>query len=272
MISQIHFPAEPLNYFIESFYYYKDYNPAHLVDRLLPDGNVQLIFELTDVPKYIYDNNTLTEIQSCRNTWFAGLRNEPITIPSGRESEMIIVSFRKGRAYPFLNEPMFALKNYVIDAELLWENQILDIRSRLQEIKNPREKLVCLESKLLQYYGSKLATNGFVDFAVSEISKNPTGLRLKELIAQTGYSKKHIIKTFKEKVGTSPKEFAKILRFQKAIKLIEAGGKVDWSSVAFDCGFFDQSHFIADFKQFSGFTPSEYFSRKSDQLNYVPII
>ena len=185
---------------------------------------------------------------------------------------MIIVSFRKGRAYRFLNEPMFAIKNYVVDAELLWENQILDIRSRLQEIKNPREKLVCLESKLLQYYGSKLATNEFVDFAVSEISKNPTGLRLKELIAQTGYSKKHIIKTFKEKVGTSPKEFAKILRFQKAIKLIEAGGKVDWSSVAFDCGFFDQSHFIADFKQFSGFTPSEYFSRKSDQLNYVPII
>jgi len=72
MISKLYIPSYPLNQFIESFYYYTGFKPEHSFERFLPDGNVQLIFDFTDYPKYIYDNETLKEIQSCRNVWFSG--------------------------------------------------------------------------------------------------------------------------------------------------------------------------------------------------------
>jgi AraC-like DNA-binding protein len=52
---------------------------------------------------------------------------------------------------------------------------------------------------------------------------------------------------------------------------IEKNAKVNWAGLAVDCGYYDQAHFIDDFKNFSGFTPLSYLSRKNEELNYVPV-
>jgi AraC-like DNA-binding protein len=61
------------------------------------------------------------------------------------------------------------------------------------------------------------------------------------------------------------------MRFQKAILEIEANKSIHWNRVALESGFYDQAHFIGDFKSFSGFTPNEYVKRKSETLNYIPV-
>ncbi len=76
---------------------------------------------------------------------------------------------------------------------------------------------------------------------------------------------------FRNQVGVSPKEFLKIIRFQKAVNEIETTPDFDWSGIAADCGFYDQAHFINDFRHFSGFTPTEYARRRGTFLNYIPI-
>ena len=241
------------------------------MDRFLPDGEVQIIFDLTDYPKYIYDNETLKEIQSCQNVWFSGFRTEPITIPSGKESEMLIVQFKKGRAFSFLIEPMQNLVNFVVDAELVIDPEILNIRERLLEASKPLQKFLVLEKLLLKIYLRKLNENPLVDFAVSTIIAAPNQCSIKTISDKVGYSQKQVIKLFKEHVGVAPKEFLKVIRFQKAIQLIENHIAVDWTQIAYDCGFYDQSHFIADFKNFSGFTPSEYIKQRGEFLNYIPV-
>jgi len=238
---------------------------------LLPDGDVQLIFDLTDNPKYIYDNETLKEIQSCRNVWFSGFRTKPISIPSGKESELLVVQFKKGKAFPFLSEPMQNLTNYVVDAELVLKAEVLNLRECILEAETPTQKLHVLEKKLLHYYLNQLHENPFVDYAVSKILTSPDHCAINEIANKSGYSQKHIINLFKKHVGVTPKEFLKIIRFQKAIQQIEERIPVDWLSIAYHCGFYDQSHFIADFKIFSGFTPTEYIQQKSEFLNYIPV-
>jgi AraC-like DNA-binding protein len=52
---------------------------------------------------------------------------------------------------------------------------------------------------------------------------------------------------------------------------IEAIKSIHWSRVALESGFYDQAHFIGDFKNFSGFTPNEYVKRKTETLNYIPV-
>ena len=272
MIAKLHQPFYPLDQFIESFFYYTGFAPEHTVDRFLPDGNVQLIFDLTDKRQYIYDNETLREIQTCRRVWFSGFRTEPITIPSGRESEMLIVNFRKGKAFPFLNEPLSAVTNHVVDAELVCSPGILNLRDALQEAPSITQKFFLLESGLLSQYQSRLSGNPFVEFVITQIMTAPNRCSLREIARKVGYSQKHLIKIFKDHVGVTPKEFLRVIRFQRAIEEIERRQVTSWTAVAHDCGYYDQSHFIADFKRFSGLTPTQYLDQKGQVLNYVPIV
>jgi AraC-like DNA-binding protein len=271
LIFETYIPAFPLNQFVEQFVYYKGYNPDHTVDRFLPDGYTYVVFDLTDYPKFIYDNHTLKEIQSCRNAWFSGIREKYITIPSGRDSEMFIIYFHKGKAYPFAEMPMNELADYVVDGELVMSNEIMNMREKLLELADIQQKFIYAEKNLINAFSQKLIVNPFVEFAVNLILDRPHQLSISHLAEKVGYSQKHLIKIFKEHVGVTPKAFLKITRFQKAIQEIETDRSANWTSVAFESGYYDQAHFINDFREFSGFTPNQYLKMKSDFTNYVAV-
>ncbi|HMF12979.1 MAG TPA: helix-turn-helix domain-containing protein, partial [Gemmataceae bacterium] len=63
---------------------------------------------------------------------------------------------------------------------------------------------------------------------------------------------------FRHVIGTSPKVFARTVRFQEAQQRLLFDPDADLTSLAYECGYFDQAHFIKDFKAFTGQTPSEY--------------
>jgi AraC-like DNA-binding protein len=258
MISEIYIPSFPLNQFIENFLYYTDYNPAHSVDRFLPDGNVNIVFDLTDYPKYIYDNETLKEIQACRNVWFSGIRNRYITIPSGRDSEMFIINFHRGKAYPFVEMPLCELTDSVVDGDLVLTGEIMDVRQMILEAPSIPRKFYVVEKFLLRKFCKKLIINPFIEFAVNKLVKSPGQLSIEQISNKVGYSQKHLVKLFKDNVGLTPKGFLKIIRFQKAVEEIAASKEIRWAGIALDCGYYDQAHFINDFKLFSGLTPSRY--------------
>ncbi|MES1216781.1 MAG: AraC family transcriptional regulator [Bacteroidota bacterium] len=271
MIFEIHIPTYPLNQFVESFIYYRDYNPVHSVDRFLPDGNVNIVIDLTDHPKYIYDNETLKEIQACRNVWFSGIRNNYITIPSGKDSEMFVINFHKGKAYPFVQMPLNELTDCVIDGNLVLSNDIMNVREMILSVSLITQKFYIVEKFLLKKFSDKLIVNPFIEFAVNKIIEDPSQVSIEHISNKVGYSQKHLIRLFKDNVGVTPKGFLKIIRFQKAIQEIAATKKIDWTGIAFESGYYDQAHFINDFKAFSGFTPSQYLQKQIEHLNYVPV-
>lgn len=271
MIFELYIPSFPLNQFIESFIYYRDYNPVHSVDRFLPDGNVNIVIDLTDYPKYIYDNETLKEIQSCRNVWFSGIRNNYITIPSGRDSEMFVINFHKGKAYPFVQMPLNELTDSVVDGDLVLTNEIMELREMILEADLITQKFSTVENFLFKKFQNKLILNPFIEFAVNKIIEAPNQMSIEQISNKVGYSQKHLIKLFKDNVGVTPKGFLKIIRFQKAINEIAVTKKADWASIALESGYYDQAHFINDFKSFSGFTPKEYLLKQYEHLNYIPV-
>jgi AraC-like DNA-binding protein len=271
MIFQTHIPRFPLDQFIDYFIYAEGYDPEHSIDRFLPDGNTEVIFDFDDAPQYIYDNQTLKEIQACRHVWASGVRTEFISIPSGKHTAKLIISFQKGRAAPFFPFPMSEMSDRVLDADLIWGDDFALLRERLLAIKEIDFKFRALEDFLLHNYGSRLVLNPSVDYALAEIIRQPDQISLARTSRKIGYSQKHFIDLFKRQVGITPKAYLKIIRFQKAVREIERSRDVDWTIISQDCGFYDQAHFINDFKSFSGFTPAEYVRRKNGVLNYVPV-
>ena len=274
MVLQIHKPAFPLNEFVENLVYYHGLTALHNLDRFLPDGNTEMILDLTENPQYIYDNETLQEIQICRCAWVSGVRTKPITIPSGKGSRMLIVAFKRGRAFPFYPFPVSELTDTVAEADLVFGRKFHDLREQLLAAKSLDRMFRLVESFLLQQAGTALLEDTptkCIEYAVSSMIKNPTAQRLYQLSCEIGYSQKHFIDLFRQLVGVPPKQYLKIMRFQKAIGSIENNGAVRWSNIALGSGYYDQSHFIHDFKLFSGFTPSDYMNRKTAMLNYVPV-
>jgi len=274
MIFRVHIPTFPLNKFIERFFYYEGLNPPHIMDRFLPDGNTEIIFDFTESMQYIYDNETLTETQSCRHAWVSGIRTWPITIPSGKGSKMLILTFKKGKAYPFYPMPMNEITDMVVGADLIFGRDIVDLREQLLAASSIDRMFLLVEKFLLRRAGDSLSSEIMprcIEYAVSIITNKPNRLGFQHLSDQIGYSQKHFISLFKQQVGVSPKQYLKIMRFQRAIREIENHTFVPWSKIALESGFYDQAHFINEFKMFSGFTPNDYIKRKTLLLNYVPV-
>lgn len=275
MIFQSHIPSFPLNNYIASMFYYEGLSPTHNLDRFLPDGNTELIINLNESPQSIHHNQTLNQIQICKHAWVSGVRTKPITIPSGRGSRMLVIAFRKGKAFPFYPLPMNEISDFVIESDLIFGQSILDLRDQLLASSSIANMFLLTETFLLTRAGfNTLQSDSFshcIDYAITQIIKFPNQLCLEKLSDEIGYSQKHFIHLFKSQVGLTPKQYMNVLRFQKSIAEIESTSIYDWTFIAQQSGFYDQSHFIHSFKEFSGFTPNEYVSKKTDSLNYVPV-
>jgi AraC-like DNA-binding protein len=258
---------------VELITYYKGYNPPHTIERLLPDGGIDLIVDLTSVPKYIYDNDTLKETQSCKRAWVSGMRTEYISIQArAAESEMMVIRFRPGMAWSFLHMPVLEIKNKVVDAELVFGNEFLSFREQLLEKSEPCQKFAIAETYLHSRIKNHFEIHPAIRYCMSTIGNSPSVASIREISHKTGYSNKHLISLFGKYAGINPKQYISVLKFQQAVQLLESNqGQINWIGLAFDCGYYDQAHFINEFRRFSGFNPSAYMEARGEYINYIPV-
>lgn len=267
----IHFPRTPLGQFVKFLLYYEGIEVAHKVDRFLPNGDTEILIDFHDTPQFIYDNESLKEVQACNRIWASGVRTEPITIPSGNKSAMMVIMFKKGMAAPFFPFPMNEICDSVVDADLIWGVEFAELRERLLAEKGIARRFEMVEDFLLSKFLSRLDLNPCVQYAINEMSTRPDRLSIARMNAKIGYSQKHFTEMFRRQVGITPKAYLKIMRFQKAVKTIDATPAIDWTETAIECGFYDQAHFINDFRHFSGFTPDRYAKIHKHYQNYIPV-
>jgi len=91
-----------------------------------------------------------------------------------------------------------------------------------------------------------------------------------DVTAQIGLSSRRFIEIFRNQVGLTPKLYCRIRRFQKVLAAIDDASEVDWTGVALKCGYFDQAHFIHDFRAFSGVNPTTYLRNRTHR-NHVAV-
>ena len=109
-----------------------------------------------------------------------------------------------------------------------------------------------------------------VAWALTQYVKEPHLQTISSVIKQVGFSHKHFIELFRRQTGLTPKLFCRIRRFQQVLSEIQARKSVDWSDLAYSCGYFDQSHFVHDFLNFSGMNPSAYLHHRLEgEVNFI---
>jgi AraC-like DNA-binding protein len=88
-------------------------------------------------------------------------------------------------------------------------------------------------------------------------------VRVESVAERLGVTARHLRRAFTESVGIGPKEFARTVRLQRAVRT--AGTASDWARVAAGAGYYDQAHLIADFRELVGLTPSAFVRRGDDR-------
>ena len=170
---------------------------------------------------------------------------------------------------------MNEIMDTVVNADLVFGRGILSLREQLLEAPSVDAMFFLVEHFLLKQAGDRLHRGSIsrcVEFSIDFLAGGLYEARLRDLAGQVGYSQKHFIGLFKRQVGVTPKQYLRILRFQLAVQGLETASSLDWSRFALQNGFYDQAHFINDFRGFSGFSPAEYLRLKNGTLNYVPVM
>jgi AraC-like DNA-binding protein len=153
----------------------------------------------------------------------------------------------------------------------LWGHEAGLLRERLLEAQTPENKLHVLEECLLEQACRPLERHRAVDCALGLFRNIHTAPAMADVSNEIGISSRRFIQLFSSEVGLTPKLFCRVRRFQQVLQIIHRGDDCDWADVAAGCGYFDQAHFIHDFKEFSGINPTTYLAQKTEHLNHVPI-
>ena len=228
-------------YWISKTIYLED---KPIVNRIIPDGCMDIVFNIN-------------KIAQGKGAGVSGI----MTTPEIREVNGIIeyvgIRFLPGGIIPFINESATSFTNQLIALEDIWGREGIAISEKIYTATSVEERMAIIETMLK----CKLSNiNGMPDFLKSVlhlIYLNKGVISIKELALGTYTSQRHLSRRFKEHIGTSPKTFSNIIRFQQIINQMNDNINIDFTSLVQSNGYYDQSHFIKEFKTFYGKAPTQ---------------
>jgi AraC-like DNA-binding protein len=254
-------PAAPLASAVECLWAVHG-RAAYTVERMFPRPTVEVLFNLGPSHRLL-DPTDPAGGTDFRRAWVAGLQKECLTVESRDENRIVGIRLRPAGALAFCGAPLEELACRVVDLDLVLGPRIEDVRLRLLEASSWAERFSIL-ARLLEHRLSRGARpSAAVAFGLEALARARGVLRVGELSRALGLGEDAFTRTFRREVGLTPKRYARILRFQGVLQEVNARSAVDWARVAQDLGYFDQAHFIKDFRAFTGTTPTDYSRRRS---------
>jgi len=272
MIFETHILKSPLKNHIESIFHFKGFMPDYSIERVVPTGHLFILFELDGIARHTYNNKTLKPNGSFSKVWISGIHKNYLSISAPQDSEMFVIQFKPTGAYPFIHQPIDTLNNLVIDAQKILGNEILEIHDRILMAGSSKRKFKIIEEWLSKRYCEKKCANTELLDVLNKLSKEPI-TKYQNAISAYSKTQKHLIVQFKKYFGLTPKSFQRIFRFNEILAQIQGKEQINWSQITYNCGYTDQSHFIKEFKEFSGFNPQEFIAKdfNKDEPNFFPL-
>jgi AraC-like DNA-binding protein len=258
-------PAPPLSRFVDRFWLCSD-TPSHPRERILPSGTIELVVNLRDDEIRILDTADSEQCTRLSGAVVSGAYSRFFVIDPLVHASIIGVHFRPGGAYPFLGAPAGELADTHLDLETLWGQPAVELRERLCALATPTERFALLEKALVSRLFHPPEPHGAVLAALRLFEQTGADVRVHDVARRVGLSQRRFIQLFTTEVGLTPKLYSRVRRFQQSRELVRNSPSPDWAQIGLECGYFDQSHLIRDFRAFAGLTPGEYVRRRSEHV------
>jgi AraC-like DNA-binding protein len=251
--------------FVKSFHYHETEMPLAL-ERIVPNGQAHLMVNLAEDEFRCYDRASATSVRRHTGAVLAGPHSQSTILDTREQQWLAAVEFRCGGAAPFVPMPMGEVSNQIVSLSHLWRTDGAHLPERLRDAGTPHAMFAVLEEMLLSRLGQ--AFDPAIAFAVAALQRR---MPVSEVATRLGLLPNTFVRRFTAKVGITPKRFARVRRMQRAMRSIRTAPPADWSLLAVEHGYADQSHLVHEFREFSGVTPTTYEPHSPRRSNHIPL-
>jgi len=219
-------PSADLASYVDAYWWSDSFAAA----RIIPDGCADVIFD------------------GGGGAMVVGTMTRPLD--TAAEAGMFGIRFRPGRAALAIRAPL---------------TEVTDVRVPLRDLTKrfpalDPDRIETVEAALRKLFADSKPDRR-VDAAVDAIIRSGGRTTIDRIAAAAGVSRQHLARAFAYHVGVSPKTFARVMRFRRALA---SAGRQQWADLAAELGYFDQSHLIADFREFAGKSPVPFFLSREE--------
>lgn len=235
--------------------------------RIIPQRNINLRFNLNDTPQYLDLNG---KNQLLENVYFSGLQNHYMDahIKLNGKIDMLGICFFSYGFFPFLNIPVSEFTNKFLGADEVGLKPAIKISERLKGAADVLSRLDILENELvlLLYKSKKETPENFRQIFDAQRQSN-SFLLMSEFCIQNNICMRTLERMYNKYVGVSAMTFFTLSRFQNGLYKLLYNDYSKLSDIAYCSGYFDQMHFIKEFKHFAGNTPNNFVKQNNSILN-----
>ncbi len=223
--------------------YWSITSPIPLVNRVLPDGCMDIVA-----------GDSLVVV---------GTMRQAILVPVDSQSITVGIRFKPGGGAAFFRLPLQELTDDTLDLGFLWGRCADELAEQVTSASTVSAKITQLEAFLLRRLDLLPSFNPTLQSAVSAVRQAHGNITITALRTNLSLSERQLERGFLQYTGLTPRQFARLTRFRQVVSLLHQPA-LPLTDVAYHAGYYDQAHFIHDFKALAGLTPREYRREQGD--------
>lgn len=234
--------------------------------RIIPDGCIEMAFVLgDDIKRYTSESEFVLQPRAM----VLGHTMEPFYIePTGYVNTFAIRFYPYGFAN-FISQPLTDLANKETPLHALFGAQLaLELEQKIVQATGYRQRIEIIEKFLFDSLHTKTTIDQIVKSTVDALLATKGSIPIKTILKEDTSKRRQLERNFRQQIGISPKQLGKVIRMQAALKRLlnkEAGENL--TDIAYESAYYDQAHFIKDFKEFTGTNPSEFLEDENTALS-----
>jgi AraC-like DNA-binding protein len=269
MIYQKFSPREILSPFVECYFVWESSSEVikGLVVESPPSGFCSIVFNCGD--DYSIQNKKYEKLVVPKQFISGQSIYSYKLFLNGRISIAGIV-FKPAALATLFDLPTYAYTEERIPLSRVFSSALINsFIEKIQSVPEANEKVKLLQEFVLIFYHQNKPKPDYIDYAANLIVEKNGMVHVSDLLKEVFMSRRNFERKFFRKVGLSPKYYARIRRMSYLMNEIAGKKKVDWASLFSQCEFYDQSHFIKDFIEFTGRTPEQYIKENAELANII---
>ena len=255
-------PKKELSHLIECYWTVENDDPTPLLQKIIPDGFPEMIFHYGD--QYTINLGDKWEVQS-KNLLAGQITNHFFLKNTGRSS-ILGIKFRPAALTHLFAISMNELTNRVVDLSSVHREILETLEKSLKAADNHSQRIDIIQDQLFNMIPARLPKMP-IDEAIALIFSTKGMISVAGICDAAGTSERQLERIFKKYIGLSPKFYARIIRFSYIFQVVKEK-EMSGIELGLESGFYDQSHFIKNFKAFTGEDPSRYFFEQPNLANF----
>ncbi|MBU2899576.1 helix-turn-helix transcriptional regulator [Maribacter dokdonensis] len=225
-------------------------------NTIIPDGTMKLIFHYGDTYRHHPNSKESFILPKC---FLIGQLTQPYIVEPLGVTGTFVVRFQPNGFFPFADINIKEIQNTAVPLDVLFDQEGEILGNQILEAHSTAERIALIETFLLDRLIDKKNIDHIVKSTIETILEANGQFSVNELSKQNNIHRRQLVRKFSSTIGLSPKQLSKTIRIQNTLKKLLTEEVTSLTDLAYENEYFDQAHFIKDFKEFTGLTPKEFY-------------